>query len=174
MILQKFCETTRHTMTGSVLIYHVFSLTLKIGHLASTNKMFLKVSKDTSRNTNFQCRVNDIFKLLSARRHFITNQTMKVNCQFPPIYTLYCMPISYYLRIWPPLPSRFDMKPISIKIQTLFFPESITPWMILMWCWWQLIRINIHQHQKRVHLMLCQFDNYSNGVFWIMRKWNNE
>ena len=116
MILQKFCETTRHTMTGSVLIYHVFSLTLKIGHLASTNKMFLKVSKDTSRNTNFQCRVNDIFKLLSARRHFITNQTMKVNCQFPPIYTLYCMPISYYLRIWPPLPSRFDMKPISINI----------------------------------------------------------
>ena len=45
MILQKFCETTRHTMTGSVLIYHVFSLTLKIGHLASTNKMFLKLAR---------------------------------------------------------------------------------------------------------------------------------
>ena len=124
MILQKFCETTRHTMTGSVLIYHVFSLTLKIGHLASTNKMFLKVSKDTSRNTNFQCRVNDIFKLLSARRHFITNQTMKVNCQLPPIYTLLHAYIVLFTHLtiittmnltWNQSPSNVNVVPSSIN-----------------------------------------------------------
>ena len=47
-----------------------------------------KLNKDTSRNTKFQCRVNDIFNFLSAGRYFILNQTMKVNCQLPPIYNL--------------------------------------------------------------------------------------
>ena len=171
MILQKFCETTRHTMTGSVLIYHVFSLTLKIGHLASTNKMFLKLARTHRETQIFNVGLTTFLNFCLLEGILSRIKPWKLIANFHPftlciacLYRIiYASDHHYHLGLtWNQSPS------------TLFFPESITPWMILMWCWWQLIRINIHQHQKRVHLMLCQFDNYSNGVFWIMRKWNNE
>ena len=83
-----------------------------------------KLNKDTSRNTKFQCRVNDIFNFLSAGRYFILNQTMKVNCQLPPIYNLLHAYIVLFTHLtiittmnltWNQSPSNVNVVPSSIN-----------------------------------------------------------
>ena len=116
-------KNTRHTMTRSVLIHHVFFSHSENWTSCVYNNVS-KLNKDTSRNTKFQCRVNDIFNFLSAGWYFILNQTMKVNCQLPPIYTLLHAYIVLFTHLtiittmnltWNQSPSNVNVVPSSIN-----------------------------------------------------------
>ena len=156
-------------MTGSILIYHVFSLTLKIGHLAYTqNKMSARTNLETQTlnvalTTFFNfCLLGGILSQIKPWK-LIANFHPFTPCIACLYRIIYASDHHNHLQLtWNQ--SVFHEKCHSFKYQS-FMDDSDDAND-------NSLRLNSSTHKKEyvwcfVVLIICQM------VFWIIRKWNN-